>query len=192
MNPNASPDLLQGNLVRLVALDAEAMSKNFSKWARDSWYGRLLSSDAAYPFSEKAIKQWWEKILEKDPPEIYEFLIRTLEDDRLIGEIGLDGVRWSHGDTYVGISIGQREDWSKGYGTDAMRIILRYAFTELNLQRVSLTVFDYNPRAVRSYEKAGFTLEGRARQRLNRDGQRYDILCMGILREEWQQNNSIR
>ena len=84
------------------------------------------------------------------------FAIRTLDDDRIIGEIGLDGIRWTHGDCFVGIGLGEREFWGKGYGTDAMKIILRYAFTELNLRRVTLDVFEYNPRGVRSYEKVGF------------------------------------
>jgi len=57
---------------------------------------------------------------------------------------------------------------------------------ELNLHRVSLDVFEYNPRAIRSYEKVGFKHEGRVRQALNRDGRRWDILYMGILREEWE------
>jgi RimJ/RimL family protein N-acetyltransferase len=67
-----------------------------------------------------------------------------------------------------------------------MRIILRYAFTELNLHRVSLDTFEYNPRAIRSYEKAGFKIEGRVRQLLNREGRRWDVIYMGILREEWE------
>jgi RimJ/RimL family protein N-acetyltransferase len=66
-----------------------------------------------------------------------------------------------------------------------MKIILRYAFTELNLQRVSLNVFEYNPRGVRSYEKAGFSHEGRERGLLLREGKRWDVIFMGILREEW-------
>ncbi len=86
----------------------------------------------------------------------------------------------------MGIGLGERKYWSKGYGTDAMRIILRYAFTELNLHRVSLDTFEYNPRAIRSYEKAGFKIEGRVRQLLNREGRRWDVIYMGILREEWE------
>ncbi|MGQ0601025.1 MAG: GNAT family N-acetyltransferase, partial [Anaerolineales bacterium] len=62
-----------------------------------------------------------------------------------------------------------------------------YGFTELNLHRVSLGVFSYNGRAVRSYEKAGFRIEGRSRQAVSRDGQRFDDVWMGILREEWEQ-----
>jgi RimJ/RimL family protein N-acetyltransferase len=70
-----------------------------------------------------------------------------------------------------------------------MKVILRYAFTEVNLQRVSLTVFEYNPRAVRSYEKTGFRHEGRFRQFLNRENRRWDMLFMGILRDEWLEQN---
>ena len=67
-----------------------------------------------------------------------------------------------------------------------MRVIQRYAFEELNLHRLSLTVFEYNQRAIRSYEKAGFTVEGRVRKFLNREGKHYDMIFMGILREEWE------
>ncbi len=135
--------------------------------------------------SERRIKEWLEKQAEKGPQAgRYPFHIRTLADDRLIGFIGL-GVDLIHSDAWVGIGIGERDAWGKGYGTDAMQICLRYAFLELGLQRVSLGVFEYNPRAQRSYEKAGFQLEGRTRQDVLRDGKRFDSLWMGILREEW-------
>jgi RimJ/RimL family protein N-acetyltransferase len=116
----------------------------------------------------------------------FSFAIHTLADDRLIGAIELSVTQWVHGDAYVGIGIGERDDWGKGYGTDAMRVMLRYAFREMNLHRVSLTVFEYNPRAIRSYEKAGFVVEGRLRGWLNREGRRWDMIHMGILREEWE------
>ena len=106
-------------------------------------------------------------------------------DERIIGGIGLDAIYWTHRDAFVGIGIGDKEDWGKGYGTDAMRILLRYAFTELNLRRVTLDVFEYNPRGIRSYEKAGFVIEGRVREAVMREGRRWDMVYMGILREEW-------
>lgn len=179
-------DLFRGELVRLAAADPQAIAEAFSRWQRDSEYFRLLASEAAFPYSIRAIKSWIEKDLERDPLPFSPFLIRTLAEDRLIGDIGLDSVRNGHGDTFVGIGIGEREYWGKGYGTDAMRIVLRFAFTELNLHRVSLDVFEYNPRAVRSYEKAGFKHEGRARGVLHRAGRRWDLIYMGILRQEWE------
>jgi RimJ/RimL family protein N-acetyltransferase len=176
-------DLLHGGLVYLTVEEPETMSKLFSQWSADSEYSRLLDWDPARRISTRNSKKWLEKDMEIE--NHYMFTIRTLDGDKIIGEIGLDGIRWNHGDCFVGIGLGEREFWGKGYGTDAMKIILRYAFTELNLHRVSLDVFEYNPRGVRSYEKAGFVHEGRERSLLLREGKRWDVLYMGILREEW-------
>lgn len=179
-------DLFTGKLVRLTMEDPQSLAEHFSRWGRDSEFSRLLDSEMARLHTVKATKEFIEKELAKETPEGFWFVIRTLEGDRVIGDIGLGEILWNHGDTFVGIGIGEREFWGKGYGTDAMRIILRYAFTELNLHRVSLDVFEYNPRAIHSYEKAGFVVEGRARQYLNREGRRWDLIYMGILRSEWE------
>jgi RimJ/RimL family protein N-acetyltransferase len=179
MNEN----LLRGDLVRLTVEDPETMAKLISQWSADSEYSRLLDWDPARRFSVKSTQKWLEKHSEDE--NCHSFAIRTLNNDRIIGDIGLDGIRWMHGDTFVGIGLGEREYWGKGYGTDAMKIILRYAFTELNLRRVTLDVFEYNQRGVRSYEKAGFVLEGRERGLILREGRRWDVLYMGILREDW-------
>jgi RimJ/RimL family protein N-acetyltransferase len=179
MNTN----LLTGDLVRLTHEEPETLARLESQWSADSEYSRLLDWDPARRFSSKNSQKWIEKQYEQ--PDGYFFSIRTLADERIIGGIGFDGIRWTHRDTFVGIGLGNREYWGKGYGTDAMKIILRYAFTELNLHRVSLDVFEYNQRGVRSYEKAGFVHEGRARQVLMREGRRWDVLYMGILREDW-------
>jgi RimJ/RimL family protein N-acetyltransferase len=179
--------LFSGELVRLVAPDPDVTAGLFARWGLDSEYRRLLDNDPARMFSTKKIKEWLEKdFVEKEPADFCLFLIQTLADDRLIGFVGLDGILWNHGDSFVGIGLGEREYWGKGYGTDAMRLMLRYAFNELNLQRVSLTVFEYNPRAIRSYEKAGFVLEGRVRLSMKREGRRWDLIYMGILRDEWE------
>ena len=179
-------DLFRGKLVHLVAADTQKMSEAFSRWGRDTEYWRLQAADPAHSFSVKAVKDWLDKEAEKDPPGNYFFGIHRLEDDRLIGDIGFDEIFNPHGDAFVGIALGERDCWGKGYGTDAMRIILRFGFSELNLHRVTLNVFEYNPRAIRSYEKVGFKHEGRVRRALNRDGRRWDMIYMGILREEWE------
>jgi RimJ/RimL family protein N-acetyltransferase len=156
-----------------------------ARWNRDSEYLRLLDANSANQLSGRKISGWIERDQEKDTPGEYLFGIRTLEGDRLVGFIDLEGTMFPNGDAFVGIGIGDRESWGKGYGTDAMQVILRYAFQELNLRRVSLDTFEYNPRAIRSYEKVGFVHEGRARNFLNREGRRWDMLFMGILRQEW-------
>jgi RimJ/RimL family protein N-acetyltransferase len=178
-------DLFCGDMVRLIVDETEEIARALGRWSRDSEYWRLASMDDSLPRSEKLVKEWIEKIREKDPFDSYRFSIRKLTDNNLIGDICLDIVGWHRTEAFVGISIGEREEWGKGYGSDAMHLILRYAFLELNLKRVSLDVFSYNQRAIRSYEKAGFIREGCQRGMLLKDGQRYDMLFMGILREEW-------
>lgn len=182
-------DIFTGKLVRLSAFDAEEMSKAFPRWFQNSEYVRLLNSSARPMQSSKAALKWMEKEAEEMSLENYYFSIRTLAEDKLIGEIGLEVVNWPGRDAFVGLGIGETDYWSKGYGTDVMNVLLRFAFTEVNLRRVTLTVFEYNPRAIRSYEKAGFRHEGRLRRLLNREGGRWDELFMGILRYEWRELN---
>jgi len=180
--------LLRGELVRFAAENPEVMAANFSRWNQDTEWLRLLDTDPPRLLSVKKWTEWLEKDLEKGTSDELFFAIRTLDEDALIGFIGLFDLFKQHGDTLVAIALGERKYWGKGYGTDAMRVMLRYAFNELNLRRVGLIVFDYNPRAMRSYEKAGFIPEGRIRGAILREGRRWDWLYMGILREEWLAN----
>jgi RimJ/RimL family protein N-acetyltransferase len=180
-----STELFRGKLVRLDCEDPQVMAEAFARWNQNSEYFRLLDSDPAHLWSVKKIKEWFEKDLDSALPNNLLFSIRTLADDKLIGFIAFDGLNWTDRDSYVAIGIGEQDFWSKGYGTDAMRLMLRYGFTELNLHRISLTVFEQNPRGICSYEKCGFEHEGRIREFLLRDGKRSDMLHMGILREDW-------
>jgi RimJ/RimL family protein N-acetyltransferase len=179
MNTN----FFNGDLVRLAAIDPEESAAAISRQSGDSDFFRLMDSAPCRPYTKEGTKKWLEKDLESQHNIV--FAIRTLADDRLIGDVGLGGLYWNHGDTFLGIGVGEREFWGKGYGSDAMKLALRYAFTELNLRRVTLNVFEYNLRAIRCYEKLGFQHEGRVRQCLNREGRRWDLIYMGIMKEEW-------
>jgi RimJ/RimL family protein N-acetyltransferase len=174
---------LTGKLVCLKALEMDKHATAIERWMQDSEYSRLLNSEPAMVWPSKQIQEWMEK--EFNPDTIF-FGIHCLDDDRLIGDTALGGFNWTAGNAWVGIGLGERDYWGKGYGTDAMRLVLRFAFRELNLNRVTLDVFEYNPRAIRSYENAGFKHEGRGRAWLNREGQRWDMVYMGILRREWE------
>jgi len=182
-------DILKGDFVRLGSVDPDEFGKAFSRWHRDSEFMRFLDSSPSLLQSQKGMQKSLAEDLEKQKNDRHWFTIRALDDDKLLGDIDLSIYNWTGRDAFVGLGIGERDFWGKGYGTDVMKVILRYAFTEINLQRVSLTVFEYNPRAVRSYEKTGFRHEGRFRQFLNREGRRWDMLFMGILRHEWMEQN---
>ena len=106
------------------------------------------------------------------------------EDGALIGLIRLKRGTPEDRHADFGIAI-ERAYWDRGYGTDATRTLLRFAFEEMNLHRVSLTVLDYNTRAQRCYEKCGFRIEGRARSARYRDGRWCDEILMGILEDQF-------
>jgi RimJ/RimL family protein N-acetyltransferase len=180
---SAMKDLYRGALVRLSDEAPEALAKVFVKWDRDTERHRLAGDDPAQLWSEKIQKEFAEKRSENK--QLLQFSIRTLEDENLIGGVELWINSWTHAEAWMGIVVGDRDYWGRGFGTDAVRLILQYGFIELNLRRISLSVNAYNERAVKSYEKVGFKLEGRMCGEGLRDGQRYDGLYMGILREEW-------
>jgi RimJ/RimL family protein N-acetyltransferase len=174
-------DILTGHLTRLAAVNADTDTDIIARWSRDSQFWRLTYTDPAFPESAKAVR----RAIEEQPIDRLSFSIHTLVDDRLIGQIGLYEVFWPHREAFMGIHIGERAFWGKGYGTDALRALLRYAFEEVNLQRVALSVLEGNERAMRSYAKCGFHYEGRQRRVWAYDGQRWDEIYMGLLREEW-------
>src|SRR5574341_2290845 len=180
-------DLFRGELVRLTLEEPDTRAKAEVRWQRDTEFHRLADSGPAGMASEKKIKEWFEKQNEEVfKPERYSFSVRTLDEDKYIGFFGL-WVNLIHSEAWVGIGIGERDFWGKGYGTDMMKLCLQYAFTELCVERVSLGLHEYNSRALRSYEKCGFRLEGRTRQDIMREGRLTNTLWMGILREEWLQ-----
>jgi RimJ/RimL family protein N-acetyltransferase len=173
--------LWHGKLVRLAARNVETAALE-ARWERDSEFHRLSSAQPAYPVTVNQAKHWFDDL----GPNRFRFAIHALSDDRFLGDVGLWIGSWASGEAWVGIGIGERSDWGKGYGTDAMRLILRYAFAELNLFRVSLDVLGSNARAIRSYEKCGFVREGEVRDAARYDGQYISEVHMGILRDEWE------
>lgn len=107
------------------------------------------------------------------------------EQGRFIGVVRLWRISERNRSAMLTIYIGDKGHWGRGYGSDALRLVLREAFGPMDLHRVELHVFEFNQRAIRSYEKVGFVHEGVRRQALRRGGRYFDILVMGITREEF-------
>jgi [ribosomal protein S5]-alanine N-acetyltransferase len=108
------------------------------------------------------------------------------EGGALVGVSGLHQIDPIGRKAQLGLLIGSPVHWGKGYGTDATRLMLEYAFGTLNLHKVGLQVFSNNPAGRRVYEKVGFTLEGTLREDYFVNGAYVDALCMGMLRSEWK------
>jgi RimJ/RimL family protein N-acetyltransferase len=180
--------LFNGKLVRLAAPQADDHVA-FAQWSQNDDYLRTMDNDPARPVTPEAHAQWeqgW-----SGAPNMFFFRLRTLADDKLIGMVVLGGVEWTNQTASLGIAIGDPAYWSKGYGTDAMQLILGYAFRELNLHRVTSSTISYNVRSVKVHEKVGFKREGTQRESIQREGQRYDVIHFGILRHEWQALNQV-
>jgi RimJ/RimL family protein N-acetyltransferase len=151
-------------------------------------YLRDVDSDYARPLSSEEFAQRLSP--DQADPNRLEFHIRTLADDHLIGFIALHSVEWNNGAAQLAVGIGEPDYRGKGYGTDALQLILRFAFHELNLYRVGLDVIASNLRAIRTYERLGFQHEGRMRDAVLRDGRRTDRIIMGLLRDEWHERQA--
>jgi RimJ/RimL family protein N-acetyltransferase len=180
--------LFEGQDVRFGPIDHEKDPQIESKWTHDSEFMRMYETDPARPMSVAMVKKAYEK-LEKEIEEeknMFFFAIRIREDDRLIGKALVHRVEWSNGNGFIRLGIGLKDDQRKGYGSQALQMLLRFVFAELNLFRISAAVPEYNDGAIALFKKFGFVEEVRRRQALDRDGRRWDMLVFGLLKDEWQ------
>jgi RimJ/RimL family protein N-acetyltransferase len=156
---------------------------NFVRWFNDSENQSYISMRAPMTVAEE--EAWFEDMIKRQGKSDYHFVMCLIEDDRPIGTLGLFDINYVNGTAGIGISIGEKELWGQGLGTDAMNALLDFGFGQLRLERLWLEVYDYNARARRSYEKCGFTLEGTERHAIFKHGRHHDVLMMSILSEEW-------
>jgi RimJ/RimL family protein N-acetyltransferase len=179
--------LFLGPSIYLGPIDHENDPPVISQWSHDPEYLSLVDLKPIYPFTVGQAKKRLEAI-EKDMDEhnhLYHFTMRANEGQRLLGFASISWIEWTHGSAWIQLGIGDRQDWRCGYGTQALDLLLEYAFNELNLNRLGAEMAEYNLGAKRLFTKAGFVEEVRRRQALSRDGRWWDIIAMGLLRGEW-------
>lgn len=153
-------------------------AKRFVKWLADPSVNKFMATRSVSMREELK----WIRGLKKQKDN-KTFAIDTKEGTH-IGSINLF-LKPHDQKAVLGVMIGDKRYWNKGYGTDAMRTILRYGFGRLRLHRISLKVYAYNPRALRVYKRLGFRIEGRGREEVFYRGTFYDDISMGLLRREW-------
>lgn len=185
---NIQSQLFESADVCFAPIDHEKDPEIESRWTHDSEFMRMMETNPARPLSAAMIKKQYEK-LEKQIEEdknLYHFMIRARADDRLIGKAAIQWIEWTNGNGGVRLGIGAPEDRRKGYGMQTLRMLLRFAFAELNLHRVSAAVPEYNEGALALFRKLGFVQEVCRRKALERDGRRWDLYIFGLLSNEWQ------
>jgi RimJ/RimL family protein N-acetyltransferase len=177
--------MLEGELVRLRALEPDDLERCY-RWMNDSQVTRFLEG-GRYPISMAQERDWLDNaVRSRGSFSDVLFAIETKEGGAHIGNAGLHGSSAEHRRANLGIVIGDKDYWSKGYGTDTVRTLLRFAFEQMNLHRVELGTFDFNERAQACYRKCGFVEEGCRRDDRYIDGRYHDLVIMGILRSEWE------
>ncbi|WP_048601576.1 GNAT family N-acetyltransferase [Rubeoparvulum massiliense] len=145
---------------------------------------RYLHPGIPFPIPLHEEKEWLHRQSAFNNDGKYNFAIELLESGEYIGGCGVNQVDWKNRYAVVGIFLG-KPYWNKGYGTDAMNVLVRFIFEQMNMNKVQLFTYAFNPRAIRSYEKCGFKVEGILRQHIFRDGAYHDEYVMSILHDEY-------
>jgi RimJ/RimL family protein N-acetyltransferase len=176
------PESLTGERVVLRRHVPDNMAA-FQRWYSDPEVARLTRyQEGPMPMAE--IERFFQVRLLGT--ESLALAIHLRSTDRLIGTCAFSQLDGSNGSALFHITIGEQDAWGLGYGTEATELMVAHAFDRLRLHRVALTVFAFNERAIRSYRKVGFVLEGRAREAIWRDGRHWDELQMSILDSDWE------
>jgi RimJ/RimL family protein N-acetyltransferase len=176
------PDRIEGAgvvLKRHVPGNVEA----FRRWYADPEVARLARYQDS-PMREDEVSRFFQ--VRALGPDSLTMAIHESGTDRLIGTCAFSQLDGDNGSVMYHITIGEKDVWGRGHGTEATRLMLEHAFGTLGLHRVALSVFEFNERAIRAYARCGFLVEGRSRESVWRDGRWWDELSMSILASEWR------
>ncbi len=171
-------------LRQVTNLDIEDIVENINNIKVSKW---LLV--VPYPYKKKDALSWIDhqkKELNKKPRDSYQFGIELKEEEKIIGGIGLNKVNRKQGTAEVGYWIGEKY-WRNGYGSEALKVILDYAFKKLKLRRIEAEIFEGNPSSGKLLEKLGFKLEGFRRKAVKSraNNKIHNAIIYGLLREEY-------
>ena len=159
----------------------------YTKWMNDFEVTDKINSSCNV-ISLESEKAWLEK---NSGIGNYQFSIVKQENDELIGNCSLHDLNFINQIATVGIFIGDKENWGKGYGSEALELLLSYGFNHLNLNNIMLTVYSFNTRAIACYKKVGFKEIGKRREAYFKNNERYDEIFMDILRSEFYERRKL-
>jgi RimJ/RimL family protein N-acetyltransferase len=176
------PESIPGRLV-VLRRHVPANLAAFRRWYADPEIARLARYQVA-PMSPTDIDRFFQARVAGNGS--FAMAIHLRESNRLIGSCALSQLDGDNGSALFHITIGEKDCWGHGHGTEATRLMVDHAFGTLGLHRIGLAVFGFNERAIRAYRKVGFVEEGRAREAIWRDGAFWDEIQMSLLEGEWR------
>ena len=181
--------MLRGRLVYLRPAERSDIPL-FVQWLSDARTTRNLALRS--PLSVALEERWFDDLLEHHGRDRWHFVVCLLADGRPVGSLDLHEIDLTSGGGGLGIQVGDPADRSKGYGGDALRVLIDFAFDQLRLERVWLDVYATNPDARRLYERVGFVHEATFRHGVYRGGRYEDVDRLAILRAEWADRRAVR
>ena len=181
--------MIYGERIRFRHVEREDLP-TFVRWVNDP---EVRAGIAMYlPMSMASEEMWFDNMLKRPPDEQpLGIEIQDGEEWRIIGNCAYFKIEQINRVGEVGIMIGEKTEWNKGYGTEAMQLLLKHGFETLNLNRVYLRVYATNARAIRAYEKFGFIIEGQQREAHYLEGKYIDVVMMSVLRSEWREKDQL-
>lgn len=175
--------MIYGERIRFRAIEREDIPR-YVEWFNDP---EVTAGLANYlPMSLADETRWFENLGNRPVAERgFALEAKTVDGWQHIGGVGFEHIEWVNRSAEFGIMIGDKVFWNNGFGTEAVRLMLKHGFETLNLHRIFLRVYENNPRAIRVYEKAGFVKEGIMRDAVYRNGCYINDIIMSVLRSEW-------
>jgi RimJ/RimL family protein N-acetyltransferase len=181
--------MMEGKAVRLRSVelsDIEELVKGWNNLELRNLVGAASLGPTSRGEEEEWIKNTWK---ERQERRSFVFAIEETSNKKLLGTVSLFNCDWINRSATLGIAIYDSENWGKGYGSEAIRLVLDFAFKNLNFNRVELETFDFNERAQRCFRKVGFKEIGGKRKARFIAGAYRDVIVMDVLREEWNQTS---
>lgn len=173
--------MLKGTHVQLGPLEKDYIP-TFLKWMNDPEITQFL--DVHAPMTYEAELEWYNNASKGQNPIHFLIFLYDSDTPRLIGICTID-ISQMNRVGELGIVIGEKDCWGKGYGTEALKLLIEYGFNTFDLHRIELITYGFNERAFKSYLKVGFREEGRRRECIFANGEFHDAIGMGLLRREW-------
>jgi RimJ/RimL family protein N-acetyltransferase len=179
--------LLAGDRVRLRPLSSNDVDDHV-RWRNDPQvrYWATAADPHFGPVSRDAVERAFSQTMLTLEPKSAGVLAVELLDGRHIGMVDYRDIDPLARSATVGITIGEKDLWGQGYGTDALALLVEHLFDTLNLRRVQLDTWSGNERAIKSFTRLGFREEGRLREAVRAPGGYFDRVIMGLLRRDWR------
>ena len=176
--------MLKGRKVKLAPIERKHIDL-FLKWFNDPEVTQYLTMYK--PMTRHMEEEWYDALKHKEDAVYFSIqIINEEEFDKVIGNCAIHNIDCRNRAASCGITIGDKNYQNKGYGTEAMELLVEYGFHILNLNRIELSVYDFNTRAFKTYQKVGFVEEGRKRQARYHNGKYQDEIMMAIVKEDWE------